>query len=194
MTEQNFDIVNESAESEIASENDSDFGEISADVVNLSQAAASSVKAETVRINQGGAQQVIATDVEVMQGGVNRIQAENAKISDSLTAYVNAQSTDLKDSAVGAIRTQNLSVRDGGAVVILGETMRMGEGSFAGAVIANQVVGDSINTKLLLSGHVEGNVETAFDTKQVLLAGITAGAVIGLFLLGGQLFSDRGKV
>jgi hypothetical protein len=192
MTEKENTDVNQTVQSESDVEYVSETGEISAEPLNLSQAAASIVKAETVRINQAGAQQVIATEVEVMQGAVNRIQADTVKISDSVAALINSGSIDLKDCAIGAIRTQQLYVRDGGAVVIRAETLTMEDGSSAGAIIANQVAGGSINTKLLLAGHVEGNVETSLDTKQVLFAGVAAGAVIGLFLLAGQLFSDRG--
>ena len=67
----------------------------------------------------------------------------------------------------------------------------MGEQTSAGVIVAQQVTGESIQTKVLLAGNVEGDVETMMDTNQALFAGVAAGAVIGMFLFLGQLFSRR---
>ena len=70
MSEQETDNLDEAVGSGTDIEPVSDPGDVSADVVNLSQAGASTIKAEIVRISQGGAEQVIATEVEIKQGGV----------------------------------------------------------------------------------------------------------------------------
>ena len=82
-------------------------------------------------------------------------------------------------------------MKDGGAGGIYSDTVEMGEGSAAGLVIAQQVNGENIQTKLLLAGKVDGSVETLLDTNQALFFGIAAGAVISLFLLIGQFFTRR---
>ena len=191
MTEQENDLQVDAESLDTKGDSISESVEVSADAVNLNQAGASTVNTEIVQISQGGAGQVIATEVDVNQSGVNRIQAENAKFSESAAVFIQAGSVDLTDSAAGAIRTQNLSIRDGAAGVICSQAVNMEEGSAAGIMVASQVAGETIKTKLLLSGHVEGNVETVLDTNQVLFAGIAAGAVISLFLFIGQLISRR---
>jgi hypothetical protein len=191
MSEQESEILVDEADGESETESLESSKDVSADVVNLSQAGAGTIKAEIVRISQGGAEQVIANEVEVKQGGVNRIQAENVKLSDGGAAFIQATSVDFRDGGVGAIRAQDLSFEDGGAGVICSENVEMRENAVAGVIVAQQVVGDSIQTKLLLAGSVEGNVETVLDTNQALFAGMAAGAVIGLFLFVGQLFSRR---
>ncbi len=191
MSEQESEILVDAVDGESGTESLEASNDVSADVVNLSQAGASTVKAEIVRISQGGAEQVIANEVEVKQGGVNRIQAENVKLSDGGAAFIQAGSVDIRDSGVGAIRTQDLSFKDGGAGMICSENVEMRENAVAGVIVAQQVVGETVQTKLLLAGSVEGNVETMLDTNQALFAGMAAGAVIGLFLMVGQLLSRR---
>ena len=53
-------------------------------------------------------------------------------------------------------------------------------------VVAQQVEADSIQTKVLLAGQVEGPVETLLDTQQVAIFGAVLGVVTGvvLFMLG----------
>jgi hypothetical protein len=48
-----------------------------------------------------------------------------------------------------------------------------------------------MKTNLLLANHVEGDDETVMDTNQAVYAGVAAGALMGLFLLIGQLLFCR---
>jgi hypothetical protein len=190
MSEQEKEILVETASDQPEIEPQSD-GDISADVVNISQGAASNVKAEIVRISQGGAEQVIATEVELKQGGANRIQAQDVKFSDGAAAFIQASSVTFTDGGVGAIRAQDVSLEDGGAGVIYSERVNLGVETSAGVIVAQQVSSEKVQTKVLLAGNVEGDVETVMNTQQALFAGMAAGAVIGFFLFLGQLFSRR---
>jgi hypothetical protein len=42
-----------------------------------------------------------------------------------------------------------------------------------------------------LAGNIEGQVETLVDTRQTLIASLSAGFVMGMMLLIGQLLSRR---
>jgi hypothetical protein len=61
-----------------------------------------------------------------------------------------------------------------------------------GILAAQEVHAPSLRTSVLIARQVEGNVETLADTRQVLLGGLVAGAVLGLFLLLGRLLFRRG--
>ena len=95
------------------------------------------------------------------------------------------------DGGVGAIRAQDVAFTDGGAGIVYSETVEFGEDTGAGVIVAQQVSGENIQTKVLLAGNVEVNVETMMDTNQALFAGMAAGAVVGIFLFLGQLLSRR---
>ena len=112
MSDQEIVVDDGNAEVEINVETGE--GDISSDVVNLSQSVANTVKAELVRINQGGAEKVIATEVEIKQGGANRIQAEEVKFSDGGAVFIQAASVEFHDGGVGAIRAEDVSLEDGG--------------------------------------------------------------------------------
>ena len=166
-------------------------GDISAEVVNLSQSMANTVKAELVRINQGGAEKVIATEVELKQGGVNRIEAQQVVLSQGGVGFVQAASFNIKDGGAGLVRAETIEMTNAGAAIIYGQTVGMKEESFAGLVFARRIEAEKINTKVLLAGNVEGQVETVMDTRQALLSGLAGGFVVGILLLIGQLFSRR---
>jgi hypothetical protein len=188
MTDQ--EIMLEAAD-ETQSESVEDENEISADVVNLSQTVAGTVKAELVRINQGGAEKIIAGEVEFKQGGANRIEAQTVKFSDGGAAVIQAANIDFKDGGAGLVRAEQVSLTDAGAVVLISQGVSMENGAQAGVIVTRQVNAEKVQTKVLLAGNVQGDVETMVDTRQALLAGLSAGFVVGTLLLIGQLFSRR---
>jgi len=53
------------------------------------------------------------------------------------------------------------------------------------------VTGESIRSTILLSGNINGNVETVLDTPRAMLAGLTAGVAVGLVLFAGKLLTRR---
>jgi len=165
--------------------------DIGAEVVNLSQSVANTIKAELVRINQGGAEKIIATEMELKQGAANRIEAQQVILSDSVVGLVQTAGLDLKDSAAGIVRAESIDFTQSGVGVVYSQAVDMKEETRAGLVFARQISGEKINTKLLLAGNVDGQIETVMDTRQALLAGLSAGFVLGISLLIGQVVSRR---
>lgn len=110
-------------------------GGIAADRVTVGSGIVGGIAANQVAIDRGVAGGIVADRVSVVQGGAARILAGD------------------------------ISVTQGGAGAIAGWNVRLGRGSFAGAVIA---------------GRVEGEVRTLLDWRGVLAASL---AVLGIALL-----------
>jgi len=85
-----------------------------------------------------------------------------------------------------------VSLQDSSSVVLVTENAKLQE-SRNGLLVASKVEADTINTTILLTRNVEGNVETVLDTPRALLAGLTAGVAVGLVLFVGQLLTKRDK-
>jgi hypothetical protein len=60
-----------------------------------------------------------------------------------------------------------------------------------GLTIADTAQLDQSSTLILLAREVHGDVDTVLDTRGAAVAGILAGAVLGLMLIGGSLFLRR---
>jgi hypothetical protein len=166
-------------------------GEISADVVNLSQTMANTVKAELVRISQGGAQKIIATEVELKQGGASHIEAQQVKLVQGGAGSIQAASVQVSEGGVGIVQAETVALTQTGVAVLYSQAVEAQADIQAGLLFARQASAKKIETKLLLAGNVEGQVETVMDTRQALLAGLGAGLMVGTLLLVGQLLAHR---
>lgn len=64
--------------------------------------------------------------------------------------------------------------------------------AYAGVLAAQEVRGERIESLILLSRKVEGNVTTVMDTRGALIAGLVGGLFAGImFLLGRMLFGKK---
>jgi hypothetical protein len=63
--------------------------------------------------------------------------------------------------------------------------------SRVGLVVARELEASSVRAGILLSGQVNGDVETILDTPRALLAGLTAGVVTGLVMFFLRMISNR---
>lgn len=165
--------------------------DIAATVVNLTQSTAQTIKAEQVRMSQGGAEKVIAAEVELKQGGANRIEAQHVQLSQGAAGLIRAAEVTLEEGGAGIIHAETATLRGSTASLVFSNTATLEPDANVGILVARQVNAEKIQAKLLLAGHVEGPVETLLDTRRALLAGLSAGVVVGAFLLMGQLFSPR---
>jgi hypothetical protein len=91
----------------------------------------------------------------------------------------------------GAVRAQE-AVLTGQVGAMLADEASLIE-SRAGILAANSVTADRVRTVVLLAKRVEGPVETALDTRQVLIASLATGFVAGAVILIGQLLFGRHK-
>jgi len=78
----------------------------------------------------------------------------------------------------------------GQAGVVIAGTANLGN-TYAGAVVGEQVKSERIETLILLSNHVEGEVQTVVDTRSALIAGMVGGLLTGTILLIGRLVFGR---
>jgi hypothetical protein len=163
---------------------------VSADVVNLSQSGAGTIRAELVRLRQGGAEKIIATEVDVRQGGAGQIEAQQVTLTQGGVGVVKTASMDIREGGVGVLRSEQATIVNGGAAVVVADAVDVKD-VCAGVVITRNMRGENIRTGVLLTGQVEGNVETILDTPRAMLAGLTAGAAIGLVLWIGYLLTGR---
>ncbi len=132
-------------------------------------------EAEVVDITQGGAEVVKAEVVHLRQGGAYTVHATHMTVEQGGVAWATCDTLTVEQGGVGAAQTNVFRVKDGGV----------------GVVVAQHAELTNARTLLLLSGDVHGNVETVLDTRGAALAGIAAGAAIGLMLIIGGLLGRR---
>jgi hypothetical protein len=63
--------------------------------------------------------------------------------------------------------------------------------AYAGVVAGREVRGGKIESIILLSGKVEGNVTTVVDTRGALIAGLVGGLFAGIMLLLGRMLFGK---
>jgi hypothetical protein len=62
-----------------------------------------------------------------------------------------------------------------------------------GALVGREIHAENLRTGILLAGQVNGPVKTMLDTPRAILAGLSAGAAVGLVLWVGQLLSRHNE-
>jgi hypothetical protein len=158
-------------------------------VTNLENTSVEVIEAEMVRLHQSGAQEITAEEVALHQSGALDIATAEISTHETALGLVTAKDVEMTNSAAGAIRAENVNV-NGSAVAVMADTVNLGN-TYAGVVAGNQVKGEQIETLLLLSNHVEGDVQTVVDTRGALIAGIVGGLLAGIILLIGRLVFGR---
>lgn len=134
--------------------------------------------------------EIQATHVNVSDGGVKQIIAQEVNFRDGGIQYVEAGSLKFENGGIGIARAEGIQFSNGGIGILFANRAELGENAQASLLLAREARG-SIKTALLLTGKVEGEVQTALDTPRALLFGAAVGAVIGLFLVLGQLLAKR---
>ncbi|HNO31347.1 MAG TPA: hypothetical protein PKI78_06140, partial [Anaerolineales bacterium] len=63
--------------------------------------------------------------------------------------------------------------------------------AYAGLVAGREVRGERIESVILLSRNVQGNITTVMDTRMALIAGLVGGLFAGIMLLLGRMLFGR---
>jgi hypothetical protein len=63
----------------------------------------------------------------------------------------------------------------------------------SGLIVSREINAGTIKTGVLLTGNVQGNVETAIDTPRALLLGIASGVAMGMVFFLLRLLFGRKK-
>ena len=171
-------------EENIPSENDQP------QVTNLSNVDMDTLNAAgLVQMHQSSARVINAENVELNQGAVLELNAGSVSASQVGLGFVQADVVTVHDGAVAAARAESMSV-NGNAGLVVAESVEFGN-AYAGIVIGDVVRGEKIESVILLSRKVEGNVTTVIDTRGALIAGLVGGLFAGIMLLLGRMLFGR---
>jgi len=158
-------------------------------VVNLSGVDVGTVHAGLVRMHQSSAEEIHAEDLELSQSLALEVNAANAQARQSGLVFTQADVLSVESGIVGAARANSISI-NGGVGLAAAERVEFGN-AYAGVVAGREVRSEKIETLLLLSSKVEGNVFTVMDTRGALIAGLVGGLFTGLALLLGRALFGR---
>jgi hypothetical protein len=166
--------------------------DVVAEAVNLSNSSVKSVQAELARVGESFVLNLDGNEVEVNESFVGQLMAQEATLQNSGAASVQGESVNLSNGGVAFVQAAEASLHGCRVLAVAGQNVVLSE-SPTGAVFASTVQSPAIQTRFLLAGRVEGNVETLVDTRQVALGGLLAGAAIGLILLVLRLLTGRNR-
>jgi hypothetical protein len=171
-------------ESNLPSENDQP------QVTNLSNVDVETLNvAGLVQMHQGSAQVINAEDVKMSQSAALELNAGSVSANQTGLGFVQADVVTVQDGAVAAARAEKMSV-NGNAGLVVAKSVEFGN-AYAGIVIGDVVRGEKIESIILLSRKVEGNVTTVIDTRGALIAGLVGGLFAGIMLLMGRMLFGR---
>lgn len=158
-------------------------------VVNLTNSSAAAIQAELVRMHQSAAQTVSATEAELHQSVALRVAGDRVGAHEAALGVVSAAEAELVNSGAGAVRAEIVNINGCAGAVVTGRA-NLGN-TYAGMVAAREVRGERIESLILLSGRVEGDIHTVVDTRGAIIAGLVGGLFAGLMLLLGRLLFGR---
>lgn len=114
-------------------------------------------------------------------GAVNQINANLVRVKESGVFLIQSGSLEFQQGGIALASVQQANLKESGALVLLSDDVSL-EDSSATIMIARNVKADEINTKVFFGREVEGQVNTVLNGTQALLAGLAAGAGLGLIL------------
>ena len=169
-----------------------DVGDVSAELVNITQGGARNVTGTQVTLRQAGAQTVTAENLVIRQGGVVKAQADQLEMLQGGVMLAQTQTASLTASQAGAILSEgDVTMEQSGAQLLLARGDVTMDQSGAAAVVARNVKTENSGTVFLLAREVEGTVNTAFGPRESVIFGTVVGAVAGLVLLLARLARRR---
>jgi len=158
-------------------------------IVNLSQVNVETIHADLVRANQTSIRQLESEEVDLQTSAAGTIKTGELRAQDSALGVVISNQATVVDSIVTGLKAETIDFK-GAAGFVVANTVAAEEIKTL-AVIANNTHAGSINTGILLSREVHGNVTTTLDGQTALMVGMVGGAVAGLILLTGKLLFGR---
>ncbi len=158
-------------------------------VANLQQVSVDSVQAELVRMYLSASKDIKADEVDLQQSAAFEANAANMNANLSALGIVQSAEITLQNSVVGAVRADNV-ILTGASGAIIADKIEFGNIT-AGWIAGREVKGEKIESVLLISPKVEGNVTTILDTRGVIIAGLISGLFTGMILLLGRALFGR---
>ncbi|HNB40995.1 MAG TPA: hypothetical protein PLG52_05820 [Anaerolineales bacterium] len=158
-------------------------------VTNLSQVDVETVNAQLVRMHQSSAGLVTSEDVDMTMSAVAQAKVTNLKLTDSGIAALHADTATVQNSVVGVAQTTELALNGVAGAVVAG-SVEFGN-AYAGIVAGREVRAERIESLILLSPNVQGNVTTVMDTRGAIIAGLISGLFAGIMLLLGRMLFGK---
>ena len=159
-------------------------------VTNLAHVDVETVDAELVRMHQSSAQVIQSEDVELSQSAGLEVNAANVKTHQSALGLLQANEVTMQNSGVVAAWAETMSINGQAGVVVVAGSVEFGN-AYAGVVAGREIHGERIESIVLLSRRVEGNITTVIDTRGALIAGLVGGLVAGIMLLLGRMLFGK---
>jgi hypothetical protein len=150
-------------------------GDVTANIVEMTQSGAQTIQAQEVHLHQSGAQSIEAEKVTIQQGGAQYIQGGEVNLSQGGALAVRGETIDLERS---------------GALMISGQEVEVSQGC-AGVLVARNIKADEIRSIFIASGPIEGSVTTMLDQKSALALGAALGASLAFIYALRSIFTGR---
>jgi len=165
-------------------------GDLVGEAISLTETRTNTISADQVVMTESMASEVLANNVEMAQSLAMCIQGEFVEMSNSGVGLLQANTVVGTNTQVMVAQVGELNAESASLGVVLAGTAEIVNGR-VGLLMTREVHGEAIKSTVLLSGRVDGNVETVLDTPRAMLAGLTAGIAIGLVFLVGNLLLKR---
>jgi aspartyl aminopeptidase len=143
--------------------------QVSGEAVTLTGGSAYVIKAERAQLNQSAASTVYAQTVDLRESAAGLAESDLVRTDLSAVGLARAEQVVADQSLVLAARSNTASLNH----------------SLAGVLIGNEVQAENTRTLFLFAGETNGSVQTTFDTRGALLAGIAAGVALAVTLILG---------
>ena len=150
-------------------------------ISELEQSRLESVKADVVHMKQSSAGEIAADQADLHMSAASDVRASLVDGHESALGLVRANEVWMSNSIAGAVQADNVAL-DGGSMVVLGRHVELEQAS-VGVLAGQDIRARQIRTAVLLGGRIQGEVHTALDTRQTILAGLIAGVVAGAIAL-----------
>jgi hypothetical protein len=168
-----------------------DAGEdLQGDVISMTDSRANIINADQVTLSESMASEIAANNVDMAQSLAMRIQGEYVEMNNSGVGLVQANTVVGTNAQVMLAQTNELNIENASLGVALAGTADVVNGRI-GLLMTRELHGEAIQSTILLSGKVDGDVQTVLDTPRAMLVGLTAGVAIGLVFLVGSLLLKR---
>ena len=158
-------------------------------VANLSQVTVETVKAELVRMHQSSAGEIQGEDVELNMSAAASVNSASVSATSSAIAALQSVEVTTQNSLVGAAQAERMSL-SGVAGFLLAGSVDLHH-AHVGLLAGREIRAEKIDSFILLSPKVEGNVTTVMDTRGALIAGLVGGLFAGIMLLLGRMLFGR---
>lgn len=142
------------------------------------------VNAESVNLEHGSAYVIKADRAQLNQSAASTVYAQTVDLRESAAGWAESDFVRADLSAIGLARAETLAADQSLVLAARANTASLSN-SQAGVLIGEQVEAHNARTLFLFARETNGPVQTMFDARGALLAGIAAGVAIAISLLIG---------